>query len=281
LTKRFAVKIAYIGKNYQGFQRQKGDISTIEGAIIDTLKKLGLIESLEKARYMAAGRTDAGVNALGQVIAFDSLHDEVYLGKLNQYLPNDIIAWGITSVRKDFHARKSVLLRSYRYLALYTGEDIKLMKHAAKKLLGTHDFIKLCKTPDKLSDGSKRLTKLTIDKAEVTLLKEQQLIQFDFTSKSFLWKQVRKMVSLLLAVGRKEYPITIIDEVFDTESIEPKGGINPAPPEGLVLFEVEYPEIVFTALESKFQVEKILVDKMDNYARTLAVLKLLEGEIIK
>jgi tRNA pseudouridine(38-40) synthase len=218
---------------------------------------------------------------LGQVIVFDSLQDEIYLGKLNSYLPNDIFAWGITSVRKDFHARKNVLLRSYRYLALYTGEDLKLMKQAAKKLLGTHDFIKLCKTPDKLSDGSKRLTKLTLEKADVKLLKEKKLIQFDFSSKSFLWKQVRKMVSILLAVGKKEYPVSIIDEVFDTNSIEPKGGINPAPPEGLVMLEVKYPEIVFTPLENNFQLEKLLTDKIDNYTRTLAVLKLLKGEIIK
>ncbi|MHA1125433.1 MAG: tRNA pseudouridine(38-40) synthase TruA [Candidatus Heimdallarchaeota archaeon] len=281
MTKRFAIKIAYLGKNYQGFQRQKGNVATIEDTIIYTLKKIGQIESLKKARYTAAGRTDQGVNALGQVIAFDSLQNEIHLDQFNHFLPKDIFAWAITSVKPDFHARNSALQRFYRYFAPYSGEDIKLMKQAAKKLLGTHDFIKFCKPPDKLSDGSDRLTKLTLEKAEVLLLKEKNLIQFNFSSKSFLWKQIRKMVTILLAIGRKEYPITIIDEVFDTESIEPKGGISPAQPEGLVLYDVSYPEVVFTKIEKLYIIEKQITTKISSYTATLAALKLLKDEIIK
>ncbi|MHA1434116.1 MAG: tRNA pseudouridine synthase A [Candidatus Heimdallarchaeota archaeon] len=247
MTKRFAIKIAYLGKNYQGFQRQKGNVATIEDTIIYTLKKIGQIESLKKARYTAAGRTDQGVNALGQVIAFDSLQNEIHLDQFNHFLPKDIFAWAITSVKPDL----------------------------------THDFIKFCKPPDKLSDGSDRLTKLTLEKAEVLLLKEKNLIQFNFSSKSFLWKQIRKMVTILLAIGRKEYPITIIDEVFDTESIEPKGGISPAQPEGLVLYDVSYPEVVFTKIEKLYIIEKQITTKISSYTATLAALKLLKDEIIK
>ena len=281
MTKRFAVKIAYLGKNYQGFQRQKGSIPTIEEEITTTLKELEIIESLSKAQYTAAGRTDAGVNALGQVIAFDSLRDEIYLEELNQHLPNDIYAWAITTVNSDFNARKNATQRFYRYFASYNNENIKLMKQAARKLVGNHDFIKLCKTPDRYSDGSKKSTTITLEKAEISLNKEKNLLQFDFSSRSFLWKQVRKMVSLLVAIGRKEYPLSIIDDVFDLASKEPKGGIKPAPPVGLVLYKVDYTEIVFTLLKKKSLIENLIRKEISNHSSTLAVLRLIEKQIIK
>lgn len=281
MAKRFAVKVAYIGKNYQGFQRQKGQIRTVEGEIIRTLMKIEIIETIKKSRYTAAGRTDAGVNALGQVIAFDSLRDKIHLEEINAFLPDDIYVWALTEVKSDFSARKNATQRSYRYFAPYYGENMELMEQAAKKLIGTHDFIKFCKKPDKYSDGSVQSTIHTLDKAEVILNKEENMLQFDFSSKSFLWKQVRKMVFLLIAIGKKKFPVSIIDEALDAESIEPKAGIEPAPPEGLVLYEIDYPEIVFIPTKKKFLIENLIRKEINNYSSTLAVLKLLDEKIVK
>ncbi len=89
------------------------------------------------------------------------------------------------------------------------------------------------------------------------------------------------MVSLLVAIGRKDYPVSIIDETFDLESKEPKGGIKPALPEGLVLYKVEYPDIVFTPLKKKFHIENLIRKEISNYSSTLAVLRLIEKQIIR
>ncbi|MGC9778251.1 MAG: tRNA pseudouridine(38-40) synthase TruA [Candidatus Heimdallarchaeota archaeon] len=280
MVTRFALKIAYIGKDYQGFQQQPNSIKTIEGTLIDVLEELGYINDAPTARYSAAGRTDKGVNAISQVIAFNSKREELYLEELNNKLPKDIFAWPKTRVETEFNARKDASKRTYRYYQVYGNENIKLMKMGLKKLHGTHDFAKLCKKQDKLPDGSDRSTVLTIDNANVKLLKKQKLLQYEFSSRNFLWKQVRKMVSLIQAVGSNRYPLDFIDEVLTPAIPVSKGGIKPASAEGLVLYDVKYESIKFEKLRKTTIILPLLLEKINSQKSSLAVLELMQKTIL-
>ncbi len=277
---RFAVKIAYLGTNYHGFQRQKTGIKTIEGEILYNLTKLGLIDKPTKARYSSAGRTDAGVHALGQVIAFNSLRQDVHLEELNHCFPDDIFAWGIAKVDGDFNARRHAKKRTYRYYIPYAGEDLQLMKKGLSYLLGNHNFELFCKKPDILPNGRQKSTNLTLDGASVQLLKKDNLLMFEFISESFLWKQVRKMVSMILVIGRNIQPISVIQEALEPILKAPKGGIRPVSPAGLVLYEVKYSKAHFLPLEKKYLIEKELNKKIVSYTSTLAVLTELKKSIL-
>jgi len=279
MTRRFAIKIAYIGKEYQGFQRQTESIKTVEGTIIDTLIELEIMNNVSESRYSAAGRTDKGVNAISQVIAFDSKRDEIYLEEINSILPRDIYAWAIAEVKENFHPRRDALLRTYRLYHYYFNEDLKLMTKAVKKLEGTHDFVKLCKKSDKLLDGSPKSTVLTLETAKFNL--QSNLLEFEFSSRSFLWNQVRKMVSVILDIGSGKYTPEIIDEVLDPLSSNPKGGIRPVPPDGLVLYDVYYENIDFTPIAKITSFESRLHEKLNFYSSTAAVIELMKDALTK
>lgn len=279
MTKRFAIKIAYIGKEYQGFQRQTESIKTVEGAILDALIELEIIDNVSESKYSAAGRTDKGVNAISQVIAFNSLRDKIFLEEINNIFPRDIYAWAKAEVKENFHPRRDALSRTYRLYHYYFNEDLKLMTKAMKKLKGTHDFAKLCKKSDNLQDGSPKSTVLTLETAKFKL--QNNLLEFEFSSRSFLWNQVRKMVSLILDIGSGKYPPEIIDEILNPPTSEPKGGIKPVPPDGLVLYDVYYKNIEFIPITKKTSFEIRLREKLNFYSSTSAVLKLMKDSLTK
>ncbi|MCK5046334.1 MAG: tRNA pseudouridine(38-40) synthase TruA [Candidatus Heimdallarchaeota archaeon] len=279
MTERFAIKIAYIGKEYQGFQRQTESIKTVEGTILDTLIELEIINKVSESRYSAAGRTDKGVNAISQVIAFDSLKNKIYLEEINDLLPRDIYAWAKAEVKENFHPRRDALLRTYRLYHYYSNENLKLMTKAMKKLRGTHDFVKLCKKSDNLQDGSPKSTILTLETAKFNL--QNDLLEFEFSSRSFLWNQVRKMVSVILDIGSGKYPPEILDEILNPPTSKPKGGIKPVPPYGLVLYDIYYKNIKFSPITKKISCETRLLEKLNFYSSTSAVLKLMKDTITK
>ena len=277
---RYAIKLAYIGKFYHGFQRQKRAVKTIEGTILDILTDLNIIPKNQKIRYSAAGRTDAGVNALAQVIAFDSERNKIHLEELNQNFPEDIYAWGITKVPAEFNARREAVNRSYKYFSRYKNEDLILMKKGLSKLIGTHNFLKFCKKSDKLPSGIEKSTILTLEEADVSYNDAKEILIFNFKSRSFLWKQVRKMVSMILDIGNQKYPVEIIDYALDIESGEPKGGIKPVSPEGLVLFDVEYSNIDFKTDFNNQQINARINTKLDTLTSSLEIMKLFEKMIL-
>ncbi len=241
---RFAVKIFYDGENFKGFQKQP-NVPTVEDEILKALKACGLIRDGKESMFNYAGRTDAGVHALGQVISFNSIKDEIDIFSLNDYLPYEIIAWAYIEVDPDFNARKHAYLRWYRYVTPYNGEEISKMKEAAKLLIGTHDFSYLSK-PVKDQVQTRREVKTAV------LRKEHENIVFDITGASFLWKMVRKIWSALQMVGRREISVEDFRKLLDKEKNIP---LTPAEPENLVLMDVFY-EIPF--IVSSFAVKEII-----------------------
>ncbi|MBS7249815.1 MAG: tRNA pseudouridine(38-40) synthase TruA [Candidatus Freyarchaeota archaeon] len=227
---RYAVRLAYIGGNYSGFQRQP-NMKTVEGTVIEALKKVGWIEDEEKANYNHAGRTDQGVNALSQTIAFNT-SEKIILPALNNSLPRDISCWAYAPVAESFNPRRDALLRTYKYYAIYEGENLRIMKKAASLLKGTHDFKNLC-TP-----RPNRRTIRTLFESKIE--KRGDLLIFTFSSKGFLRKMVRKTVTALRKIGSGEKNLQYLKDLLNP-NYEPRGGVAPAEPSGLILFDIKYP----------------------------------------
>ncbi|MHA1743805.1 MAG: hypothetical protein ACTSV6_06100, partial [Candidatus Heimdallarchaeota archaeon] len=201
--------------------------------------------------------------------------------ELNANLPDDIFAWGISQVPSIFNARRDAILRIYRYFCRYKNENIGLLTEALKRLKGTHDFKKLCKKPDPLPSGYQKSTVLTLETAKVTHHKRNAVLEFEFASRSFLWYQVRKMVSLVLQIGAEDLSMNIIDELLDPEIPLLPGGIKPAPPEGLVLYDVLYePNVSFQKIQKKTLVALPLERRLDSYTALLSVITAMKKNIL-
>lgn len=226
--KRVALKVAYLGTDYYGFQRQPG-LSTVEGELLSALEELDLVEDVEKCGFGIAGRTDRGVHSLGNVITFLT-EERVIVNQINNTLPKSIQVVGKAKVPIRFKARYA-LKRHYRYLLpLADGAtlDFEGMVDAARLFKGTHDFTNFSKR-------SKRSPVRTID--EISVTQKGRMLRVDVVGESFLWNMVRKMVSVLLMVGEGDYPLEGVSELFNPERDYP---IKPMPPEGLILMDITY-----------------------------------------
>ncbi|MFB0560260.1 MAG: tRNA pseudouridine(38-40) synthase TruA [Candidatus Lokiarchaeia archaeon] len=226
---RYAVRLAYLGRNYYGFQNQP-NMKTVEGTILESLEKIGWITNPKDSNYNYAGRTDQGVNALSQTIAFNT-QKKLILPALNTTLPTDMRCWAYAQVPEEFDPRRDAIKRTYKYYAIYEGENFRLMKKAASMLKGTHDFKNLC-TPKPNERTIRTLF-------ESKIVKKGDLLIFTFTSKGFLWKMIRKTVTALRAIGLGKKPLYYLKDLLDP-NYKPRGGVAPADPEGLILFDVKY-----------------------------------------
>mgnify|MGYP001210951165 CR=1 FL=1 len=243
----YQIIIEYLGSNYVGWQIQKNGItiqSLIESTLTKTLKS--------KIKINGSGRTDSGVNALGQSANFffkGKINDQFkFLNTVNYFLKNNSIA--IISLKKrnnNFHARHSAKKRSYEYIICNrTGElvinkkrswlikkklDFKKMKKAINYFKGTHNFSAFrassCTAKSPIKKISKAIIKKNGDKIFIL-----------FESKSFLQKQVRSMVGCLKYVGEKKWKPERIKLIIRSKKRQLCA--PPAPPEGLYLKKVFY-----------------------------------------
>ena len=245
MSDRFRVVLAYDGTDFSGSQYQK-DLRTVQGEVQNSLQKIGWQED----SVLFAGRTDAGVHAAGQVIAFDLKwdHTERELSKaINAVLPPDISARNITRTRQDFHPRYDARARKYQYRILINSIrdplreryswrvwpeiELKQMKRAARYLIGTHDFRALGNPHQ--AEGS------TIRRVEQAVWKKEgnELI-FEITGNAFLYRMVRRITALLVKIGQGKEPPAAVRDYLQNPTGLPSQGL--APPNGLVLIEVSY-----------------------------------------
>ncbi len=241
---RLALIIEYEGTDYSGFQFQE-NASTIQGELEKSINCL----TGDIVRIKGAGRTDAGVHAKNQVIAFDSKFSddlEVYFRGINYYLPESISVKSIFEVSQDFDPRRDATSRVYKYTILNSDSsspllrrttyfdsdymDIEIMKKASQMFLGVHDFKKFC-SPVKtgLSPGREIF--------DSKIEHENSLIFYTVEGNAFLPRQVRRMVGSLLKIAKGKMNL---DELF--ELICAKGdNISPSlPANGLCLEKVNY-----------------------------------------
>jgi tRNA pseudouridine38-40 synthase len=222
---KIALKLAYLGDRYYGFQRQP-DLVTVDSEVRKALKQIGVING----DFCYAGRTDRGVSALGQVIDFWIDEKNAYLTKprcVNGRLPRDIWTWAWAVAPIGFSARWNALWREYRYLLWHEELDVQVIRQAAEKLLGRHDFRNF--------SSSKEDTVKEIQKLEIS--EENGLITFDIRADGFLWNMVRKIVRSLEMIGSGEKDPEWMEELLDP-------GLNYGAPtalaEGLILMDVGY-----------------------------------------
>ncbi len=228
---RIALKLAYLGTEYHGFQTQSG-VPTIEGKLIKALKDSGAIRNPSKARYAAAGRTDRGVHALGQVIAFDTENPDAAMPRvLNSNLSMIwIYAWA--EVDKDFNARQTAIEREYRYMLWGKGLDFDRIKDALPVFLGRHDF-------RNFSDEDK--DKSTVcDVKRISVNGQGNWIFLDIAASRFIIHMVRKIATALKLIGKGEKDKGWIKKMLDGSSID---RIEPLNARNLILMGVKYPDI--------------------------------------
>jgi tRNA pseudouridine38-40 synthase len=247
-VERYQATIAYDGTAFRGFQSQP-DFRTVEGEIRSALAALGW----RGATLPCGGRTDAGVHAAGQVVAFDLewRHPAGELQRaLNALLPDDISCPALKSAAPDFHPRYDALRRCYRYrlilepwpdplreryaLRVWPAPDAKRMAVAAAELAGKHDFGAFGSAP---REGSH--TVRTVHRAEWAAGESEW--EFWIEADAFLFRMARTIVGTLLQVGSG---CRDPEEFLDLLATPPRGrAAPPAPGRGLCLMRIEYPGV--------------------------------------
>jgi tRNA pseudouridine38-40 synthase len=235
-----AYRIAYDGTGYRGFQRQPHG-ETVEDAILDALRGLDVLGS-EKASgdaddvppgYAAAGRTDAGVSAVAQTVAFEA-PDWLTPAAFDGELPNDVRAWASADVADGFHATRDAERRRYEYHLHAPEADDGAAARVLGTLSGDHDFHNL--TPD--DTGARRELAATCER-------DGQYLVCRFAAGGFPREFVRRAVALVASVAADEADLGFVDRVLSREPLSGPEGLGPAAPEPLVLADVDYPGVAF------------------------------------
>ncbi len=228
-----AFRVAYDGTGYRGFQRQPhGD--TIEDELFGALRELGVrFECGSPIGYAAAGRTDAGVSARAQTVAFEA---PPWLGPraFNGELPESVRAWASADVPGSFHATHGAEARVYRYFLYAEEGDDERAETAARKLSGEHDFHNF--TSDE--EGTERTL-------SVSVRREGSFLVVDCRAGGFARQLVRRLVSAIEAVAGHRRPPSFIDRALADDPLSGPDGIASADPEPLVLLDVRYSGVEF------------------------------------
>ncbi|MCG2677691.1 tRNA pseudouridine(38-40) synthase TruA [bacterium] len=274
--------VEYEGTNYRGWQRQerlqatglrpqatgyrlqatgsKLQRKTIQGILEEALSKI----TKERIRVIGAGRTDAGVHALGQAANFrtkSKMTPEEFKKALNSMLPKDIVIKNAQRVKESFHAQFDAKSKYYRYI-IYQGSthspflknytiyilsklNLKAMREGAKYLVGKHNFSSF-----QLSGSSVRTPIRTITKLSVTSHKSyrspitdhrspnSRLISIDCVANGFLYGMLRSIVGTLIEVGRGKISPSKVKEILKAHDRRLAGPTAPA--KGLYLIKVKY-----------------------------------------
>jgi len=235
--------VEYEGTRYHGWQAQAG-APTIEAAVREAIHDL----TGESPVLRAAGRTDAGVHALGQVVNF-TLQQPFPVaqlpGALNARLAPDIAVRSAELVDDAFDARYSARARLYAYRirqALPRGAyqrqyawglrdrlDVAAMQAAGERLEGTHDFRAFGRSPRPGGHTVRRIYDITVNGSG-------DWITIAVAADAFLYGMVRRIAGALVDVGRRRRPLEWIDELMNGSTV----GLRLAPPQGLVQVGVEY-----------------------------------------
>lgn len=254
---QLALKIAYDGTRFHGFQRQPGR-RTVQGVLEEVLQRI----TGEVCRVRGAGRTDAGVHARGQVVSFCCREWPIPLDRvvpaLNAMLPEDIAVLAAAAVPPDFHPRYDAVSKVYRYTifrraarcplsrfyALHCPEplDVARMEAALRLLVGQHDFRAFQNSGRPVSSTVRTLYECRIEEAG-------DYLYFWFVGDGFLYQMVRIMVGTLLEIGRGRLEPGVINEALqkgDRRCLGPT-----APPHGLCLEAVHYRQELFAGEEGE------------------------------
>jgi tRNA pseudouridine38-40 synthase len=261
---RLAFRIGYLGRGFSGSQQQP-DTRTVEGVMIDACIRLGLFDDFRSAGFVSAGRTDAGVSAHGQVIAFSTEYPERAVSTLNQILPPDCWCTGWAEVFETFNPRYRAVSRTYRYLFPKSCLDQEAMEEASLHFLGEHDFSRIARVVDG-RDPMRRIIRTKI-------WMEDDSIIFEVTGESFLWHMVRGMATLLIAVGTGLIPPDRVGMILT----EPGDRIPAAPADPLILWDVDC-GIAYTPIPASDKAKRWLSGEEERYTAGKKMISWLGGD---
>lgn len=252
MKKNYKITVSYDGTRYSGWQNQGNTGETIQAKLENVLSRF----ANEHIDVIGAGRTDAGVHALGMVANFHLPGEtappepEEVLSYLNKYLPDDICVTDIKEASERFHSRYNAAGKTYKYTCFIAGEnkskpifdrnyvhildsmpDVPAMKKAAADLVGEHDFKSFCANP-RFSKSSMR----TINDIKITV-NGSRLI-FTYQADGFLQNMVRILTGTLLEVGYKQRACDSMPDIIAARDRKAAGYMAPA--KGLCLVKVEY-----------------------------------------
>ena len=259
MVMKILLTIAYNGKNYVGWQKQKKGIS-----IQEKIEQVLTMLFDEKIDLCGSGRTDAGVHALAQTASFDVtsqkflnnftlqsknkllLNTKKLIDAINANLPEDINIINAKEVKKDFHARYDVKKKIYEYHlqigknpftnnlvgTIKTMPNINLMKEASKHLVGTYNFKSFCSA----NTETKTFVR-TINYIKIYMIKKNEII-FELSGNGFLYNMVRIIVGTLVDVGLNKISPEKIKEILLAEDRTKAG--KTFSPSGLYLKKVIY-----------------------------------------
>lgn len=240
----YKIILIYNGKDFAGFQQQV-KARTVQGELEACLRKIGW----QGKHVLGAGRTDTGVHARGQVVSFFlgwAHGEDDLLNALNYYLPQDLAVQSVSVVSAEFHPRYDAVSRHYRYRIycqpsrdplredfawrVWPEVEIGRMNAAAKMLVGRHDF---CAFGSATSAGGTTVREVF----SAGWQKNGDEYQFDILANAFLYHMVRRITFALVNIGQKDAPVSLIGDSLKCGELSLNGL---APPEGLVLQEVNY-----------------------------------------
>jgi tRNA pseudouridine38-40 synthase len=226
---RRAFRVAYDGRPYHGFQRQP-NVTTVEGELLDAFRRLDAVSGETPSGYAAAGRTDAGVSARAQTVAFDA-PEWLTPYALNGELPDSIQAWAHADAPDDFHATHDANWREYVYYwyaPAHSGATGDRAARALDRLAGEHDFHNL--TPDDAN---------TVRDIAASVEREGDFLTVTVRAGGFCRELVRRVVSLAQEVAESE-EFDRIETILGDEPVDGPEGVPPADPHPLVLHDVDY-----------------------------------------
>jgi len=248
---RIAVKFAYDGREFHGYARQP-QLETIEGKIVKAFIKHGIIENTNESHFRSASRTDKGVSALCNIIAFDTEISKKYILQILSNEFTDIVVYGIKEVVPDFNPRYAKL-RQYRYYLNGDDIDLKRLMSTAAVFTGEHDFSNFARV-ESFKNPVRSIN-------NIVFTWKGNFLVIDFIAQTFLWHQIRRIISAVKKVERgKLCKEQIIAALRNTDK---KMDFGLAPAELLILKDITY--------DFDFEYDEKSLDKLNK----------LESQILK
>ncbi len=251
-VRRLALLVEYDGTAYHGFQSQKNAVS-VQNTLEDALFRL----TGERRRIKGAGRTDAGVHALGQVVSFDtgSSHaTDVFVKAMNHYLPEDVSVKGATEVEPDFDPRRWATGREYRYTILESDAPSPMLRGFAHRVARRLD-VSTMQSAAVLLEGERDLAPFSgpLTKGRTSTVRRVYrcsverragLVTLEMAASGFLPQQVRRTAGALIDVGLGRVSVRRFQKLADDGV--PGAANRVAPAKGLSLVSVSYPVPLFS-----------------------------------
>eukprot|EP00744_Colponema_vietnamica_P011865 GILI01016670.1.p1 GENE.GILI01016670.1~~GILI01016670.1.p1 ORF type:complete len:441 (+),score=28.48 GILI01016670.1:32-1324(+) len=280
-TRHVVLRLMYHGHAYDGLAKQDHTENTIEGILIDAMRRVRLINpdlAVQPEKFSRCGRTDKGVSAFGNAISLmlrcakENEADLDYPKMLNNALPNTIRITGWSFVVDDFDARFSCTGRTYRYYMNLAGLDVPKMRQALALLVGEHDFRNFCKM-DVVNVGNWVRTIRSAQFVDISGMPSEdtrpdnksapsplpRMAYLEIVGNAFLYHQIRCTVTILVLIGKGLEEPTVVTDLLDIKKVSAKPCYPLADDGPLVLWNCH-----FDAMDFKFSDEARAVFQVES-----------------